>query len=111
MGGPPQQLASAQDEFLRRSRAAGHPGATEWTVLDGTGAERRVRAWRIDVSVSLAGQSFLLTTDGEWCTGVRIGDAKFGWQIIPPEQLPPTVSAWVTDLTRELEERQPPPTE
>jgi len=102
--GVPERLATVQSEILRRLGEAGNPRAEEWTVQDESAGERTVRGWRVDVRISLSGQSFVLTTDGEWCTVVRTPDGKFGWQVVAPERLAATLGPWGDELTRTLGE-------
>lgn len=97
-------LEALQADFLERARAAGCPGAEEFSVRDGD-EQGTARAWRIDVNISLGGQSFLLTTDGAWCTAVRVAGTTFGWGVIPAHELEEALRPWAGELANALQQQ------
>jgi hypothetical protein len=101
--GIPAELAHVQAQFLARARELGAV-APEAVDIVPTGADPGgpARGWRFDMRIALSGQSFLLTTDGRWCTAVRTGLASFGWGVPEAEELYPALEAWADDLIRSL---------
>jgi hypothetical protein len=105
--GVPSELAARQAEFLERAREAGDDGQ-EFTVV-GTEAHPGglMRGWRFDARVALSGRSFLLTTEGLWCSAVRTGEASFGWGVLGEDDLGEAIEPWADELVRALRTAMP----
>ena len=98
----PADVASAQAEFLARAAASGDVGSEFTVVPTDTDPGGASRGWRFDLNVGLSGRSFLLTTDGRWCSAVRTGTASFGWGVLPGKDLVEALEAWSEELIRRL---------
>jgi hypothetical protein len=100
--GVPADLAYAQAEFLARAAAADDRGSEFTVVPTETDPGGATRGWRFDLNVGLSGRSFLLTTDGRWCSAVRTGTASFGWGVFAGTDLAEALEAWSEELIRRL---------
>jgi hypothetical protein len=107
MPGVPAGLADVQAAFLARAAAAGDAGSEFTVVPTETDPGGATRGWRFDLNVSLSGRSFLLTTDGRWCSAVRTGIASFGWGALAGEDLVEALDTWGEELIGRLRAAHP----